>query len=363
MEVNTGKEIATLGGHTRPLTEIAASPDGKWIATSSRDNSAQLWDATTGRKIWTLAAFAGAAEHFFDARATFSPNSKLIVTCCGSDDNGRTYKLILWDVTSGKKLAEAPYHLGSAATSGAVGWTFSPNGIRVLEVNQDGTARIREVLMGQIISTLQGMKNRSIGLFNSNGTWVSTLEPGTSYGDAELWDTNTGNKISVLPGHSNTGIGSSKLGGVKKVFYNSAGTRIVTLSGDNTAELWDPITGRQIALLHFVDNVVLSPDGSSLLSYGSGIQLWDMGTGKLLQTFSSSSSPGQLALFSPNGDRVLTINATYKVTSLWETGIEVAVMRGHTDPIYNTEFDTSGKRIVTASADGTARVWEVPTGR
>jgi WD40 repeat protein len=46
-----------------------------------------------------------------------------------------------------------------------------------------------------------------------------------------------------------------------------------------------------------------------------------------------------------------------------ETGKEVAVLRGHTNRVISAEFSPDGKKIVTASFDGSARIHETETGK
>ncbi|MEW6716665.1 MAG: hypothetical protein AB1345_04065 [Chloroflexota bacterium] len=64
-----------------------------------------------------------------------------------------------------------------------------------------------------------------------------------------------------------------------------------------------------------------------------------------------------MASFSPDGKRVLTASQDNSAR-LWEvTGAPVAVLRGHTDQVFSAVFSPDGSHIVTASADGTARLW------
>ena len=44
----TGKEQATLRGHSREVWSVAYSPDGKTLASGSWDGTVKLWDVTTG---------------------------------------------------------------------------------------------------------------------------------------------------------------------------------------------------------------------------------------------------------------------------------------------------------------------------
>jgi WD40 repeat protein len=68
--------------------------------------------------------------------------------------------------------------------------------------------------------------------------------------------------------------------------------------------------------------------------------------------------------FSPDGRRVVT--ASQDTTArVWDvdTGEELAALRGHDDWVWRAEFSTDGRRVVTASKDGTARLWDAGDGR
>ena len=69
------------------------------------------------------------------------------------------------------------------------------------------------------------------------------------------------------------------------------------------------------------------------------------------------------ASFSPDGTRVLTASAD-KTARLWDaaTGKEAFALRGHEAGVLSAAFSPDGRRVVTASADGTARLWDVNTG-
>jgi eukaryotic-like serine/threonine-protein kinase len=50
----SGQELLTLKGHSNFVISIAWSPDGKRLATGSWDNTAKVWDAVSGRELLTL---------------------------------------------------------------------------------------------------------------------------------------------------------------------------------------------------------------------------------------------------------------------------------------------------------------------
>ena len=64
----------------------------------------------------------------------------------------------------------------------------------------------------------------------------------------------------------------------------------------------------------------------------------------------------------PGGRRVVTASAD-NTAPLWdaETRREIAALEGHENSVLSAAFSPDGKCVVTASADETARVWEVST--
>jgi WD40 repeat protein len=48
-DVQTGKERATLKGHTSPVWSVAYSPEGQTLASGSHDKTVKLWDVQTGK--------------------------------------------------------------------------------------------------------------------------------------------------------------------------------------------------------------------------------------------------------------------------------------------------------------------------
>ena len=70
------------------------------------------------------------------------------------------------------------------------------------------------------------------------------------------------------------------------------------------------------------------------------------------------------AAFSPDGKRVVTASDD-TTARVWDVGSgkPLATLRGHTYPVTSAAFSPDGKRVVTASGDKTARVWDADSGK
>jgi WD40 repeat protein/serine/threonine protein kinase len=70
------------------------------------------------------------------------------------------------------------------------------------------------------------------------------------------------------------------------------------------------------------------------------------------------------AVYSPDGSRIVTASND-KTARIWDalTGAPLAVLSGHGGSVYNAAYSPDGAHIVTASTDKTARIWDARTGQ
>jgi len=70
------------------------------------------------------------------------------------------------------------------------------------------------------------------------------------------------------------------------------------------------------------------------------------------------------AAFSPDATRIITASAD-RTARIWDagTGKEIKVLEGHKKDVKSAAFSPDGTRIITASADRTARIWDADTGK
>lgn len=86
-----------LKGHNATLWRLTISPDGKWLASASKDMDLNLWDLQT----WKLKHSMKLPGDYVNALA-FSADNKSLVTGVSHDLFKKLPNLHLWDVQTGK---------------------------------------------------------------------------------------------------------------------------------------------------------------------------------------------------------------------------------------------------------------------
>jgi hypothetical protein len=74
--------------------------------------------------------------------------------------------------------------------------------------------------------------------------------------------------------------------------------------------------------------------------------------------------PVRSATFSPDGSRIVTASDD-STARIWDaaSGKEIAVLRGHKGRLQSAAFSLDGSRIITASDDSTAGIWDAESGK
>ena len=92
-DVASGQEIGALKGHGKGVTQVAFSRDGRFLASSSSDNTIKIWDVAARRELRTLTGHTTNIDSM-----DFSPDGRLLAS---ASDDGATF---LWDANTGEHL-------------------------------------------------------------------------------------------------------------------------------------------------------------------------------------------------------------------------------------------------------------------
>lgn len=208
-------------------------------------------------------------------------------------------------------------------------------------------------------------KKVNFALFSQDGKRLVTVSDDKT---AKIWDVSSGSIMADLKGHKDN---------ITSAQFSSDGKKIVTSSDDSTAKIWDAVSGKLLFDIKghtgYVTSAQFSPDDQRVVtsSFDSTARIWDVTTGKLLMQFTGHKEAIITAQFSPitdddpaGGSKMLTASLD-KTARIWDskTGKLLYEMKGHTAEVWGAQYSNDGKKIVTASFDKTAIVWDAGNGK
>jgi WD40 repeat protein len=193
---------------------------------------------------------------------------------------------------------------------------------------------------------------------------------GDQDGQVRVWDTTSGRVVQRL---------RARAFDIRGVAFDGSGTRLLVNPREGNALIWTFASGkRPVVLREPVDFRVLhagwSPNGELVVTAGTvtaPARLWDAASGRLRR---SLGPPGCAdADFSPDGRLVATVGPggfvhIWKVASgrfllsMRASGPSVGSFAGDRS-VSSVRFSPDGRRLLTAAGDGTARIFEVRSGR
>ncbi|KAG2338918.1 WD40 repeat-like protein [Suillus weaverae] len=237
------------------------------------------------------------------------PGGRRIITCSGDSS------LRLWDLESGAQIGDEWRDEGDSAP--VLTMALSPNGGTVASGSQDGTVR--------------------------------------------LWDVETGKVVVKWRGHT---------GFVKSVCWSLNGERVVSGGWDGTTRVWDVKSGEPVQGLNPIETgqgsvyaVSYSPNTTMIATCGfkGRIKIWDAKTGEHLSTIKHRLPAWSLAWTSDEKKLIAGLrNGSIWIfdTATWQ---QIALLEGHTQPVYSISLFPNDRLLASTSWDNTARLWSLDT--
>jgi len=389
-DVQTGGRVGRPLLHPTWVSHAAFSPDGSKLITSCFDHAARVWNLETMQEILPE------LEHDDGVRwAEFSPDGRMIVTASLEPT------VHIWDAADHQLTRPNATLKHSDRVLVA---TFSPDGRRIATGCSDGSVRIWDLAVGTPIplpetTSISADRNSYYTVSDRELLIRNTLsrepisppikpelpasafkvsldttvllayyraEQGTNsfrY-SIQAWETKNGNpagpRFSISPEF------------IPRLTSNN-GNRLLATS-NHRAEIWDTRAATKVSEADWTngvfEGVTLSPSGLALAAWNENVlKVWDTRTGI------EACAPIRCAVdvrdveFSPEESRIVV---SIEDASLAKcdaqiyrlgTGLPVGAPLAHKDGVLRANFSPDGQRVITASEDFTAIVWEAATGR
>ncbi len=279
------------------------------------------------------------------------------------------------------------YH-GHSAEIESLAW--SPDSQRI--ASTDGRAlQVWDALSGGHVQTFPDPAGVESVAWSPNGKYLAT---GSWDRTASIWEVATGQKLLTYYGHGQvqvrTPVSSQVLRGadlvpagrvqmpqhptallppgISSLAWSPDGTRLLSVGGDGTAQVWEALTGHTLltkgSYSPAIWAAVWSPDGQQLATDTAGtVQSWDATTGDLLLTYPVQAYAVEDLAWSPTGQELALVTNQGVSLNGAATGQEILLYQGHAGWVTGLAWSPDGRRLASGGFDLTVQVWDAASGQ
>ncbi|KAL3314828.1 Dynein assembly factor with WDR repeat domains 1 [Cichlidogyrus casuarinus] len=348
-ETDTGKEVRTYEGHSNVVYALSFNnPFCDKIATGSFDRTARVWSVDSGECYYSLKGHNAELVCL-----QFNPISTILAT--GSMDT----RAKLWDIETGSEVANLSGH-----TAEVICLQFSQGA----NTSVTFATKMSEDINDSEFKVDDRLDECTPDYLTEGGRLLLT---GSFDHTVSIWDMRTGQRTHHLIGHAAE---------ISVATFSYDGNYVASASMDKTLRVWDTRNGKPMQILSGHADEVLDVCfdlSAKLIASGSAdgtARVWKYGPSNVMT--SNFSPAGLNPIFKPHltlegheleiskvcfnslGDRLLTASAD-KTARLWdvETGDLCDILMGHSSEIFSCAFNYESDTIITGSKDNTCRIW------
>jgi len=332
-----GAKPSVLGRHPAPSAVdvvVASSPDGKKVFSADNEGRAFIWDAASGSSIPVRARAPVYA-------VSFSPDAKHAAT---AGDDGHVQ---IWSAATGALVNDLT--LGDKQLFSV---QFSADSRHVVTAGEEHVVQIADVASGQELSRMAG-GSAVRAVFTTKGKVASA----GADGKVQEWA-----PLEVRAP-------STPAGTVTAPSFGGDREQVVSGDLDGGVQLWDPAKGERALPGHADPSYTAqSPDGSLVMSVSEDetARAYDVRRGTPVAL--DLPDVAYYAVAVSDGGRIAVAGDAdardaYPIVVQEVDGRGRMQLKGHTGEIVALDFSPDGTHLISGSNDGTARIWDLETGR
>ncbi len=373
--------VITTFLHPLKVTFASFVADEKFILTTCQDGTSRLWAVADGSLVFEFPKGVPEKNGFV------SPDRNRFAL----RETDATIQV--WDLKRQTRLG-VPLGMRSLILSSS----FSPDNSNIALAMTNGIVDVWAIENSQPVNTSVKLNGPITKVeFSPDGQTIAIAW----FGSIALWDFRRSPKIRELPMQDRQ---------VLQIEFSQDGQRLVSMAYDRGLKIWDVASGRMLGRPIEADRpfsyFCFSPDGKQLATRAqSGVaRLWDPFNGQACSEPFEHQGPITDMQFSPDCRHIATASQDGAV-KVWETrvapprrlvvtttdncpcasfdrdgqrvfysthnGVEIYDLQSkkqvgkrmpHSGQVFRMKLFPNGKKLATASWDGTARVWDARTG-
>lgn len=322
-----GRILHHFVGHTANVTQVAFTPDGRYLVTGSADNTLKLWNLQ-GAIQRTFSGHSGTISHI-----AFSSDGKRLLSVARDG-------LRLWEM-DGRLLAEG----FESNNSSLEAISFMEENRKIVGVNTYGTVSIWD-LEGKLLNeTDMEIDNLLIAAFSPDGARLLVNSIGRK---TLLWQTSDNSLERVLPDHSMFRIAG----------FSAVDGHILIARTEGEVEAWE-LSGRQqgpslsLGSRYSLTKGAFSPDGQWLVALGSGgpPKLWRLSRGDHLRLGGHQDEINAM-ITAPDGSQIITGSNRGEIIAWSADGEKRWMANCYAGGVKSLAMDPGGARFAVGSEGG-----------